>query len=46
MEHIDGATGLRGKDLAAALDAIRGRVPAIGTGLAALRRLELMGVAI
>ncbi|MFG1707994.1 pentapeptide repeat-containing protein [Nonomuraea sp. M3C6] len=36
LEHIDGATGLRGKDLAAALDAIRGRVLAVGTGLAAL----------
>ncbi|MFI6325085.1 pentapeptide repeat-containing protein [Nonomuraea sp. NPDC050556] len=41
LEHIDGVTiggpaGLVGKDLAAALDAVRGRVLAVATGLAAL----------
>ncbi|MEW1843750.1 pentapeptide repeat-containing protein [Nonomuraea angiospora] len=41
LENIDGvpiggATGLTGKDLAAALDAVRGRVLAVATGLAAL----------
>ncbi|MEV3986987.1 pentapeptide repeat-containing protein [Nonomuraea sp. NPDC049758] len=36
LENIDGVTGLTGKDLAAALDAVRGRVLAVATGLAAL----------
>ena len=41
LENVDGVpiggpTGLAGKDLAAALDAIRGRVLAVATGLAAL----------
>ncbi|MEV4162141.1 hypothetical protein [Nonomuraea dietziae] len=41
LEHIDGVAigglaGLAGKDLAAALDAVRGRVLAVATGLAAL----------
>ncbi|MEV4364542.1 pentapeptide repeat-containing protein [Nonomuraea sp. NPDC049625] len=41
LEHVDGVaiggrTGLSGKDLAAAVDAVRGRVLAVATGLAAL----------
>jgi uncharacterized protein YjbI with pentapeptide repeats len=36
LAHFDGVTGLAGKDLAAALDAIRGRALAIATGLIAL----------
>ncbi|MFI6513617.1 pentapeptide repeat-containing protein [Streptosporangium sp. NPDC050855] len=36
LEHFDGVRGLAGKDLAAALDAIRGRALAIATGLIAL----------
>ncbi|SDL76631.1 hypothetical protein SAMN05421874_128145, partial [Nonomuraea maritima] len=41
LEHIDGVaigepSGLVGRDLAAALDAVRGRVLAVATGLAAL----------
>ncbi|TMR90601.1 pentapeptide repeat-containing protein [Nonomuraea basaltis] len=41
LEHVDGVMisgpmGLAGKDLAAAVDAVRGRVLAIATGLAAL----------
>ncbi|GGS80129.1 hypothetical protein GCM10010156_43700 [Planobispora rosea] len=36
LEHFDGVTGLTGKDLAAALDAVRGRALAIATGLVAL----------
>lgn len=36
LEHVDGVTGLTGKDLAAAVDAIRGRALALATGLAAL----------
>ncbi|MFF0250774.1 pentapeptide repeat-containing protein [Streptosporangium sandarakinum] len=41
LEHVDGVaigdpSGLVGKDLAAALDAVRGRVLAVATGLAAL----------
>ncbi|MFI6883866.1 pentapeptide repeat-containing protein [Streptosporangium canum] len=36
LEHFDGVRGLGGKDLAAALDAIRGRTLAIATGLIAL----------
>ncbi|MEU8148955.1 hypothetical protein [Nonomuraea sp. NPDC048901] len=41
LEHMDGVAiggpaGLGGKDLAAALDAVRGRVLAVATGLAAL----------
>ncbi|MEU7864205.1 pentapeptide repeat-containing protein [Nonomuraea sp. NPDC049141] len=41
LEHMDGvaiggSAGLAGKDLAAALDAVRGRVLAVATGLAAL----------
>lgn len=36
LEHVDGVTGLTGKDLAAAVDAVRGRVLAAATGLAAL----------
>ncbi|WP_436764333.1 hypothetical protein [Streptosporangium sp. V21-05] len=33
LEHFDGVRGLAGKDLAAALDAIRRRALAIATGL-------------
>ncbi|WP_431921079.1 pentapeptide repeat-containing protein [Nonomuraea jabiensis] len=36
LEHVDGVTGLTGKDLAAAVDAVRGRALAVATGLAAL----------
>ncbi|WP_165781236.1 pentapeptide repeat-containing protein [Streptosporangium minutum] len=36
LAHFDGVHGLAGKDLAAALDAIRGRALAIATGLIAL----------
>ncbi|MEU4836599.1 pentapeptide repeat-containing protein [Streptosporangium sp. NPDC023615] len=36
LEHFDGVRGLGGKDLAAALDAVRGRALAIATGLIAL----------
>ncbi|MET8145601.1 pentapeptide repeat-containing protein [Sphaerisporangium sp. NPDC005288] len=36
LAHFDGVTGLAGKDLAAALDAIRGRALTIATGLIAL----------
>ncbi|MEV5561177.1 hypothetical protein AB0L44_46725, partial [Nonomuraea wenchangensis] len=41
LEHVDGVAiggpaGLSGKDLAAALDAVRGRLLAVATGLAAL----------
>ncbi|MEU0484077.1 hypothetical protein ABZ260_33455 [Streptosporangium sp. NPDC006013] len=36
LEYFDGVRGLVGKDLAAALDAVRGRAPAIATGLIAL----------
>ncbi|MEV0593148.1 pentapeptide repeat-containing protein [Nonomuraea cavernae] len=36
LTHVDGVHGLRGDQLAAALDAIRGRALAVGTGLAAL----------
>ena len=36
LRHIDGVHGLRGKDLEDALDAVRGRALALGTGLAAL----------
>lgn len=36
LEHFDGVRGLASKDLAAALDAIRGRALAIATGLIAL----------
>ncbi|MET8145695.1 hypothetical protein ABZU32_35790 [Sphaerisporangium sp. NPDC005288] len=36
LAHFDGVTGLAGKDLAAALDAIRGRALAVATGLIAL----------
>ncbi|WP_051866188.1 pentapeptide repeat-containing protein [Streptosporangium roseum] len=36
LAHFDGVRGLAGKDLAAALDAIRGRALAIATGLIAL----------
>lgn len=39
LEHIDGVTGLHGKDLAAAVDAVRGRALAVATGLAALGAL-------
>ncbi|MFB9881919.1 hypothetical protein ACFFMN_28680 [Planobispora siamensis] len=36
LEHFDGVDDLTGKDLAAALDAVRGRALAIATGLIAL----------
>ncbi|SNT55569.1 hypothetical protein SAMN05216276_10625 [Streptosporangium subroseum] len=36
LAHFDGVRGLAGKDLAAALDAVRGRALAIATGLIAL----------
>jgi hypothetical protein len=36
LRHVDGVHGLHGKDLADALDAVRGRALALGTGLAAL----------
>ncbi|MGN9785975.1 pentapeptide repeat-containing protein [Nonomuraea sp. ZG12] len=36
LAHVDGVRGLQGEKLAAALDAIRGRALAVGTGLAAL----------
>ncbi|MEV4245884.1 pentapeptide repeat-containing protein [Streptosporangium canum] len=36
LAHFDGVRGLAGKDLAAALDAVRGRALAIATGLVAL----------
>lgn len=36
LEHIDGVHGLQGEKLASALDAIRGRVLAVATGMAAL----------
>ena len=36
LRHIDGVHGLRGKELEDALDAVRGRALAVGTGLAAL----------
>ncbi|MEU4836438.1 hypothetical protein [Streptosporangium sp. NPDC023615] len=36
LEHFDGVRDLAGKDLAAALDAVRGRALAIATGLIAL----------
>ncbi|MFF5115019.1 pentapeptide repeat-containing protein [Streptosporangium sp. NPDC000509] len=36
LEHFDGVRGLAGKDLAAALDAVRGRALTIATGLIAL----------
>ncbi|MCW2944564.1 MAG: Pentapeptide repeat family protein [Actinoallomurus sp.] len=36
LRHVDGVHGLTGKDLAAALDAVRGRALAIATGLLAL----------
>ncbi|SEK63068.1 hypothetical protein [Nonomuraea pusilla] len=39
LEHVDGVTSLTGKDLAAAVDAVRGRVLAVATGLAALGAL-------
>ncbi|SDL27511.1 Pentapeptide repeat-containing protein [Nonomuraea jiangxiensis] len=48
LENLDGvpvggATGLSGRDLAAALDAVRGRVLAVATGLAALPALFYAG---
>ncbi|GAA3599683.1 hypothetical protein GCM10022419_099450 [Nonomuraea rosea] len=43
LEHVDGVTGLSGKKRAEALDAIRGRGPAISTGLVALVRLMVTG---
>lgn len=36
LGHLDGVHGLKGKELADALDAVRGRAFAVGTGLAAL----------
>ena len=36
LRHVDGVHGLSGKELADALDAVRGRALAIATGLAAL----------
>src|SRR4051794_22826158 len=36
LEHVDGVIGLQGEKLAAAVDAVRGRVLAVATGLAAL----------
>lgn len=36
LRHVDGVHGLKGKELADALDAVRGRALAMGTGLAAL----------
>ncbi|MBE3013463.1 pentapeptide repeat-containing protein [Microbispora sp. NEAU-D428] len=36
LAHFDGVSGLTGKDLAAALDAVRGRALAVATGLVAL----------
>ncbi|WP_182903558.1 pentapeptide repeat-containing protein [Microbispora sp. H10830] len=39
LEHVDGVTGLAGKDLASAQDAIRGRLLAVATGMAALGAL-------
>src|SRR4051794_36377475 len=36
LRHVDGVHGLKGKDLEDALDAVRGRALAVGTGLAAL----------
>lgn len=36
LVHVDGVSGLTGKDLAAALDALRGRALTVATGLIAL----------
>jgi hypothetical protein len=36
LRHVDGVHGLKGKELEDALDAVRGRALAVGTGLAAL----------
>jgi uncharacterized protein YjbI with pentapeptide repeats len=36
LDHVDNVHGLSGKDLASALDTIRGRALAVGTGLLAL----------
>lgn len=39
LEHVDGVTGLQGEKLAVAVDAVRGRILAVATGLAALLAL-------